>query len=132
MKWVTEVMMMNVKKKLLLVDDEVFMLDLLNHIFSKEYELHLASNGSEALEILNQFPDIELIISDMDMPITSGTELINTIRGEVSVNQKVPIVLISSNRSEEVEALIQGNQIDAFYQKPFSSDEICKKVRMLL
>jgi len=67
------------QNKLLYVDDEFINLQLFKFNFQKEYELFLASSGSEALSILEK-EDINVIISDLKMPGMNGIELIKSIK----------------------------------------------------
>ena len=67
--------------KILSVDDEAPLEMLLKQFFrrkirSGEYEFYFAHNGLEALDVLNKNPDIEVILSDINMPEMDGLTLL--------------------------------------------------------
>ena len=70
--------------KILSVDDEQQMTSLMRQYFrrkirSGEYEFLFAYNGREALELMAQRPDIEIILSDINMPEMDGLTLLSKI-----------------------------------------------------
>ncbi|MFP4458907.1 MAG: response regulator [Candidatus Zixiibacteriota bacterium] len=68
------------KIRILLVDDEEKIINMLSrHFRFKGYEVYIAKNGREALEQLEQIK-IDIIISDIKMPILSGIDLLRSVR----------------------------------------------------
>jgi two-component system response regulator ResD len=120
------------KMRILIVDDESLIVEMLSFMLAPGFEIHTASNGSEALEIIKSHPAFDLLISDIDMPIMSGFELINSLSAKALLTSKLPIVLISSSRSIEVDQLINENMVDVFLEKPFQIDELMISVNQLL
>ncbi|MEZ4524393.1 MAG: diguanylate cyclase [Desulfobacterales bacterium] len=85
------------KLKILVVDDEIFVRDMLEAILRSEemsVEVETADNGGEALERYRQHPDTDLIISDMNMPVMDGLELIRNLR---NISRDVPIIILTGN-----------------------------------
>ena len=68
-----------VKHSILLVDDEPEILFSLKSLLRREFDLHTAESGEEALLILSQQP-IDIVMSDQRMPNMSGTELMEKVR----------------------------------------------------
>lgn len=71
--------------KILLVDDEPDAEDLFRQRFRKkirlgEMELYYANNGVEALKLLNAHPDVDVVVTDINMPVMSGLELLQKIK----------------------------------------------------
>ncbi len=94
------------KLKILVVDDEPFVRDMLEAILRSAempVEVETASNGGEALERFRQHPDMDLIISDMNMPVMDGLELIQNLR---NISQEVPIIILTGN--SEVKTAIKA------------------------
>ncbi|MCS0494874.1 response regulator [Ancylobacter sp. MQZ15Z-1] len=88
------------RRKLLVVDDSVTTRLMEQSLFEAAgYEVHLASDGVEALALLRQV-DIDMIISDVDMPNLDGFELTRQIRREAALARK-PIVLVTALESRE-------------------------------
>ncbi|SLM32277.1 Response regulator receiver modulated diguanylate cyclase [Desulfamplus magnetovallimortis] len=86
--------------KILLVEDDPFARSMLEVILTTEgYNVTLAENGSEALGIYYSESDIDIIVSDMNMPEMDGLELIRTLRDREEV---VPVIILTSNREIKV------------------------------
>src|SRR6266436_87150 len=69
------------KHPILLVDDEPEILFSLRGLLRKEFDLHTANSGAEALEVLHRGP-IHVIMTDQRMPEMTGVELLRRARGE--------------------------------------------------
>jgi len=99
---------MTTPTKLLIVDDDSFVLDMLSSILlTAGYNVQTAQNGKEALAIIGEQPDTDLIISDMNMEEMSGLELIRQIREKGSA---IPIIILTVNENVTIaiEALKSG------------------------
>ncbi len=109
------------KVKILIADDEVKILAMLKKYLSKlGYEILIAENGKHAYEVYKESnPDI--IISDLEMPILNGLELLKKIRRE---DKKVQFIFITAFASTDsaIEALKLG-AVD-YVIKPFKLEEI--------
>lgn len=114
--------------KILIVDDERMILEVLEAYFDKEgWEIILASNGIEALKkIKEDKPDI--IILDLMLPDISGEEVCRLTRKE----SNVPIIMLTAKSAEE--DLINGIVIgaDDYVTKPFSPREVVVRAKSIL
>jgi CheY-like chemotaxis protein len=110
---------------ILLADDEAMVTDLFSTFLrSAGYEVTVASNGQDALEVLNRDPSsIRLLISDVDMPLLSGVEL-----AIVASARGCPVLLISGQPFPP-QAYEAGWDLLA---KPFRPSELLLKVQELL
>lgn len=113
--------------RILLVDDEAHILRVTSMWLRRHgYELFEASNGAEALALLDR-EDIDLIISDMNMPIMTGMELVKTIREERKSD--VPFLLLTA-RCDQQELATELAQYDVrLYPKPFVPSRLVADVR---
>jgi response regulator RpfG family c-di-GMP phosphodiesterase len=96
------------KSKLLIVDDEFGIREMLSDIMvAGDFEVETAENGANALEKLVEHPDIDLIVSDMDMPKMIGVEMIQHIR---AARNDIPVVILTANSQIQIalNALEQG------------------------
>jgi DNA-binding NtrC family response regulator len=112
--------------KLLVVDDEQSMRQLLSLVFGREgYEVRTARTGREALEIL-RLSAVDVIISDVKMPDMSGIELLREVR---AIAPDTPVIMMTAFATIETarEAFKLG--ADDFVQKPFDVDELKEIVR---
>ncbi len=97
------------KIKILVVDDDSFVREMLASILeSYDYDVDTAENGLEALKLADSSPDIDLIISDMNMPEMGGLELIEELRG---AELEVPIIMLTGN--DEISTAIEAMKIGA-------------------
>src|SRR5215213_10169769 len=69
------------KHPILVVDDEADILFSLRALLRRDFEVHTAESGAQALEVLRQHP-VHVIMSDQRMPEMTGAELLSRTRGE--------------------------------------------------
>lgn len=109
--------------KILVADDSTvsrnYIRDLLK---THRYEVFTADDGDTALNILEQHPDIKLLITDYNMPRMNGFELVKNIRREISKNDLVIIGLSGENDGKLTAKFIKNGAND-FLNKPFSHEE---------
>lgn len=89
--------------------------------------VHEAENGEEALKKLESFPNIELIITDKNMPKMGGIELIQKIRKHHSMS-KVSIIGISASSEPLMSVEFLKNGANDFITKPFMPEEMLSRV----
>ncbi|MCF6515205.1 response regulator [Lactobacillus sp. S2-2] len=115
--------------KILVVDDDKEIAKLLEiYIKNEGYEPISASNGKEAISMLNTEPDIGLMILDIMMPEMSGIDVIKEVRKD----NQIPIIVLSAKTTDmdKIQGLITG--ADDYVVKPFNPLEIMARVRSLL
>ncbi len=118
---------MHKRKKILIVDDERKITDILKKVLSaRGYEVEVSYNGIEALEKIKKFkPD--LIIADIAMPEMDGYELCRRIRKDTDLYATRFIFLTAKNaREDEIKAL--GVGADDYITKPFDMEKLLARV----
>jgi DNA-binding response OmpR family regulator len=114
---------------LLLVDDDPNMQRMVALFLKKnKYELDIAANGRIALNNLDR-KTYDLIISDMQMPLMNGCQLLGKIREQ---GIKTPVILISAYNSKEMPDDISTDKFNAVLIKPFDSDELLSTIDKIL
>lgn len=118
------------KPLLLLVDDDPQILDLLSDLLASMYNLCFAANGKEAMAIIEKHP-VDLIISDVMMPVMDGVELCQSIRANFDTSH-LPLILLTAK--EEIDDRIAGLQAgaDSYISKPFHPDHLKVRIDRLL
>ena len=117
------------KASVLIVDDDIRINELLREIYSMEqYEIYSALNGQEALNQLEEHPDIDLIILDVMMPELSGWDILPYIKE--MYDAKVLILTALSDTVSEVKGLREG--ADDYVSKPFSRAVLLERSRKLI
>lgn len=114
------------QETILLVEDEPAVRQLFAMALSRAgYTVHEARNGEEAVKVFDQHADeIDLLLTDMRMPYMGGAELAGRLRGR---NQALKTICISGYGGSAATAVSSD-----FLAKPFSRDEMLKKVREVL
>lgn len=118
-------------KKILIVDDEPNIVMTLEYTFKKSnYEVFIARDGQEALDILKtNFPDV--IILDIMMPMVDGFATLEQIRIDANLQHTKVLFLSAKNKESDIEkGLALG--ADAYMTKPFSIKKVVEKVEELL
>jgi two-component system, cell cycle response regulator len=115
---------------ILLVDDEEDMLILLERILKQNYTIHKASNGVQALQVL-QAEAVQLVISDVMMPDMDGYALCRIIKSDVE-HAHVPVILLTAKNT--IQSKVEGLQLgaDAYIGKPFSKEFLLAQISSLL
>jgi two-component system KDP operon response regulator KdpE len=111
--------------RVLVVDDEPQILRALRiNLRVRDYEVHVAATGAEALEVAGRYPP-DLVILDLGLPDLDGVEVIQGLRGWT----KAPIIVLSgrSDSVDKVEALDAG--ADDYVTKPFGVEELLARMR---
>lgn len=119
------------KKRVLIAEDEPNIVTSLEFLMNQVgYELHTAVNGEDALRAVSQFrPDLMLL--DVMLPLKSGFEVCQTVRGDKSLKKMKIIILTAKGRETEVaKGLALG--ADAYITKPFATRELLDTVKRLL
>lgn len=118
------------KIKLLIVEDQKEILRFLQKELKDEFGIYSAYNGKEALEVLEK-ENIQIVISDIMMPIMDGIELTKKIKKDLQYSH-IPVVLLTAKNS--LHAKIEGLEAgaDAYIEKPFSLEHLTAQLNNLL
>lgn len=117
--------------KVLIADDEPNILISLEYLMKREgFEVHLARDGQQALDMLrSEHP--RLLLLDVMMPAKSGFEVCQELRADATLKDTLVLMLTAKGRDTDVaRGLAMG--ADAYVTKPFSTKELVHKVRELL
>ncbi len=121
---------MGKQERILVVDDEVVIRELLYEVLTEQgFDVKLAENGPQALDILRQENDFIVLFTDIMMPEMDGIELLRRAR-EV-VPSIVPIVMTGYATLETASAAVKEGAYD-YVQKPFNLDEVRRAVTYAL
>jgi DNA-binding response OmpR family regulator len=117
--------------KILIAEDEPNIVASLEFLLlSKDYEICIARDGAEALELVERFrPD--LVLLDVMMPLRNGFDVCRTLRGNPEL-KGLKIVMLSARGRDEEQAQGLALGADAYVTKPFSTRELLAKVGELL
>ncbi len=118
----------NVKKNILVVDDEKEIAELIEiHLMSQDYNVSKAKNGLEALKLLEE-NKYDLVLLDVMMPKMDGKETLKKIREKYNI----PVIMVTAKTAEKdkVEGLTLG--ADDYVTKPIKPLELIARVKAQL
>lgn len=117
------------KKKILVVDDEPSILELIEYnLESNDYQVSTAKDGQEAFDKVNE-QSFDLMLLDQMLPKMSGIEVLKKMRESDNLT---PVIFLTAVDSEDnkIEGLISG--ADDYVTKPFSVKELLARIEVVL
>ncbi|MBN1114752.1 MAG: response regulator [Oligoflexia bacterium] len=116
----------NTESRVLLIDDEEELLNILKMKLSSLFSVDTALNGQEALELINN-NEYEVIVSDIKMPKLDGIELIKTLNQQ-GKTEIIPVIFLTgyANRQHAITALKHGAY--DMLEKPFDFTVLEKSI----
>lgn len=115
---------------ILLVEDNIEMLNFIADRLLDHYVVERATNGAEALKILEE-KNVDLILTDVMMPVVDGFELCKIIKTNLEFSH-IPVVLLTAK--SDIKSKIHGLEMgaDAYIEKPFSFGYLLTQLTTLL
>lgn len=117
------------KKKVLVVDDEYTIRELVEISLEDDYEVWKAENAKQAFELVGMKPD--LMILDIMMPDVDGYEVCKQIKSD-DLTRHIPIIMLTAKHApDDLNEAIRCN-VDEFMTKPFEPDFLKRRVDFYL
>jgi diguanylate cyclase (GGDEF)-like protein len=118
----------NRRHKIMVVDDSsVFRNQMKKMVENLFFQVFALAHGEETLFILEENPDIKIVITDYNMPVMDGLELTKTIRKKYTKNQ-LSIFVLSSTDDSDVSAMFLKRGATDYINKPFSKEELSCRI----
>ena len=112
----------NGKRQILVADDEQINREILGEILKEDYEVLFAGNGKETLEMIRKYHDtLSLVLLDILMPVMSGLEVLETLKGD-PVLSRIPVIVTTAEKETEVASLRLGAA--DFIPKPYPAIDV--------
>ncbi|KAF6577190.1 response regulator [Paenibacillus sp. EKM212P] len=119
-------------KKILLVDDDIRNVFALSSVLeSYRMEVTFAENGREALELLEQTPDFDLVLMDMMMPEMDGYEAMRRIR-LMPQFEKMPIIALTAKAMKDDRSKCIEAGASDYVKKPIQTEQLLSLMRVWL
>lgn len=121
------------KSTVMIIDDDKMTCNLIKKIFDKKYDVVLAHNGEEAIELLNNFDgnNISCIFLDLIMPVLDGFSVLDYLSDNNYLN-KLPVIIISGNYDKETRSRAYSYQIADMLEKPFNVQVVRHRIDNLI
>ncbi|MEM7156587.1 MAG: response regulator [Myxococcota bacterium] len=126
------------KEAIVCVDDEPLVLRAMSRILSRKlgerYEIEMATNGAEALELIeeldNEQTSLRMVVSDAMMPVMDGYELIRWLHEN---RPRVPKIIVTGyGQQAKLDQLREEAGLLASFDKPWEPDELVAFIRQTL
>ena len=118
-------------KKILMAEDSPSVRQLMSFTLrGAGYDVVEATDGLEALKLFES-EEIDMVITDLNMPKMNGLELTRTLRGDAN-NRFMPIIILTAVEDEELRSDVRAAGASAWIPKPFKPAQLLKVVSMVL
>jgi len=120
-----------VSKKILIVDDSTSLRAILKSALeSNGYSVTEAENGSVALEKITS--DVNLMITDINMPVMNGIELIKQVRANCVCNKAIPILVLTTEDQQDLKDKAKEYGATGWLIKPFDEQRLLSVLKKLI
>ncbi|MEI7026550.1 ATP-binding protein [Paenibacillus sp. y28] len=117
---------------ILIVDDEASNIHVLLHILKRhQYNVITAFSAHEAMDKLRSYPQIDLVILDVMMPVTSGLDLCRKLRERYSILDLPVLFATAKDTPQDIAAGFRAGAND-YVTKPFDADTLVARIQTLI
>lgn len=125
----------NGKSTIMIIDDDKMTCNLIKKVFDKKYDVVVAHNGKEAIELLNGTDslknNISCIFLDLIMPVLDGFSVLDYLYDNNYLS-KLPVIIISGNYDKETRARAYSYRIADMLEKPFNVQVVRHRIDNLI
>ncbi|MBB1489028.1 diguanylate cyclase [Oceanospirillum sediminis] len=116
----------------LIVDDSMSSLSSIGALMQPLlFNIYTAKSGAEALKVLQEHPEISLMVTDYEMPEMNGQELVREVRKKRDALE-FPIIAVTGHRDPQLGASFLKTGVNDFLVKPFSREEFISRIVTLV
>ena len=119
------------RQRILIVDDEEVNREILDTMFSLDYNISQASNGREAIELIEEKNDLVLILLDIVMPLMDGFGVLEYMKRQ-GLLDKIPVILITGETVRNSEDRAYSYGIADVMHKPFYPDIVLRRANNII
>ena len=119
------------KARILMVDDSKLMRKAAVKMLGEEFDVVTADDGAQAWQMVGEDQTIQVVFSDLNMPVSDGYELLRRVRASADAGiQTLPLIIVTGAENDEaarMKALDMG--ATDFITKPFSTTDLVARAR---
>lgn len=121
------------KSTVMIIDDDKMTCNLIKKIFDKKYDVVVAHNGEEAIELINNSVNNNIccIFLDLIMPVLDGFSVLDYLNDNNYLN-KIPVIIISGNYDKQTRSRAYSYQIADMLEKPFNVQVVRHRIENLI
>ncbi len=114
------------KKSILIVDDDPNYLKLIREWLKDKYKIYMANSGLQAIKLLG-INNVDLILLDYEMPITSGPQVLEMLRTDRELCN-IPIIFLTGKSDKDSVMAVLALRPDGYILKTIEKDELLLKL----
>ncbi len=115
------------KKSILVVDDDPQYLGLVRQWLSEDYKVTLASSGLQAIKFLGK-NKVDLILLDHEMPVTSGPQVLEMLRSDVET-RTIPVMFLTGKSDKKSVMEVVALHPEGYFLKDISREKLLKELK---
>ncbi len=120
------------EESILIVDDLEFNRNILREMMQDQYRIFEASNGREALEILEEYStQIRLILLDIVMPVMDGREFL-AIKNKNLMFRDIAVIIITAEEDTQMQLNMLESGVNDYITKPFMKESVLRRINNVL
>ena len=120
------------EESILIVDDLEFNRNILREMMKDQYKIYEASNGREALEILEEHStEIRLILLDIVMPVMDGREFL-AIKNKNLMFRDIAVIIITAEEDTQMQLNMLESGVNDYITKPFIKESVLRRINNVL
>lgn len=120
------------RRTLLIIEDSEFNRELLNELLSDEYNIILAENGQNGLDVLQEhYHDVSLILLDVHMPVMNGYEFLKIVKSD-PLFESIPVIVATGSDAKDEEEKCLGLGASDFVSKPYNSRVVISRIASII
>jgi two-component system chemotaxis response regulator CheY len=115
----------------LIVDDSSFIREYLKHLLDRMgVACEEAVNGSDALTVLAEEQEFDLMLLDVNMPVMNGLDCVKALR-EAKLGPEMKVMMVTTEADNSFIMTALNNGADEFLMKPFTPESLREKMALL-
>jgi two-component system chemotaxis response regulator CheY len=115
----------------LIVDDSSFIREYLRHLLDRMgIACEEAVDGSDALAVLTDEQDFDLMLLDLNMPVMNGLECVKAVR-EAKLHPEMKVMMVTTEADNSFISTALDNGADEFLMKPFTPESLREKMMLM-
>ncbi len=115
------------KKRILIVDDDPQYLMLVRSWLQKDYKVFMANSGMQAIKMLGK-NKVDLILLDHEMPVTSGPKVLEMLRSEEET-RSIPVMFLTGKSDKDSVMAVVALHPEGYFLKTIQKDELLKELK---
>ena len=119
---------MDKRQKILIVDDSKLNRDILKEILGETYNYLEAENGNQAIQMIGENIEIDLMLLDLNMPQMNGFEVLKIMKRSQCIAE-IPVIMVSSEDAVDTMRKAYELGITDYITRPFDSVIVKKRVQ---